>query len=75
MPFELFDEVQTHGLRIDRIYRQPQGHLPPIGVSGADKTTSSRFMAKDHSVDSNRDLSADPAKDPAIDSAKAPYVD
>jgi len=34
-----------HVLRIDRIFRQPQGHLLLIGVSGAGKTTLSRFVA------------------------------
>ena len=34
-----------HILRIDRIYRQPQGHLLLIGVSGAGKTTLARFVA------------------------------
>ena len=83
VPFVLFNEVLVHGLRIDRIYRQPQGHLPPIGVSGGDKTTPPRFgakdfsgdSAKDHSVDSARDLSADSAKDLAVDAAKDLYVD
>jgi len=28
-----------------RIFRQPQGHLLLIGVSGAGKTTLSRFVA------------------------------
>ncbi|XP_050421392.1 dynein heavy chain, cytoplasmic isoform X3 [Adelges cooleyi] len=41
----LFDEVLDHVLRIDRIFRQPQGHLLLIGVSGAGKTTLSRFVA------------------------------
>ncbi|CAB0033630.1 unnamed protein product [Trichogramma brassicae] len=41
----LFDEVLEHVLRIDRIFRQPQGHLLLIGVSGAGKTTLSRFVA------------------------------
>lgn len=30
---------------IFRIFRQPQGHLLLIGVSGAGKTTLSRFVA------------------------------
>ena len=30
-------------MRIDRIFRQPQGHLLLIGVSGAGKTTLSRY--------------------------------
>lgn len=41
----LFDEVLDHVLRIDRIFRQPQGHLLLIGASGAGKTTLSRFVA------------------------------
>ena len=45
MPLVLFNEVLDHVLRIDRIFRQPQGHLLLIGVSGAGKTTLSRFVA------------------------------
>lgn len=45
MPLVLFDEVLDHVLRIDRIFRQPQGHLLLIGVSGSGKTTLSRFVA------------------------------
>ena len=45
VPMVLFDEVLDHVLRIDRIFRQPQGHLLLIGVSGAGKTTLSRFVA------------------------------
>lgn len=41
----LFDQMLDHILRIDRIYRQPQGHLLLIGTSGAGKTTLSRFVA------------------------------
>ncbi|XP_015784706.1 dynein heavy chain, cytoplasmic isoform X1 [Tetranychus urticae] len=41
----LFNEVLDHVLRIDRIFRQPQGHVLLIGVSGAGKTTLSRFVA------------------------------
>lgn len=41
----LFDQMLDHVLRIDRIYRQPQGHLLLIGVSGSGKTTLSRFVA------------------------------
>ncbi|VDP02192.1 unnamed protein product [Soboliphyme baturini] len=40
-----FDEVLDHVLRIDRIFRQPQGHLLLIGVSGSGRTTLSRFVA------------------------------
>lgn len=32
-------------LYVHRIFRQPQGHLLLIGVSGAGKTTLSRFVA------------------------------
>ena len=45
VPLVLFDEVLDHVLRIDRIFRQPQGHLLLIGISGAGKTTLSRFVA------------------------------
>lgn len=41
----LFDQMLDHVLRIDRIYRQPQGHLLLIGMSGSGKTTLSRFVA------------------------------
>ena len=41
----LFNEVQVHGFRIERIFRQPQGHLLLLGVSGAGKTTLSTFVA------------------------------
>ncbi|KAI3378322.1 hypothetical protein SNEBB_011029, partial [Seison nebaliae] len=44
-PLVLFDEMIDHALRIDRIYRQQQGHLLLIGVSGSGKTTLSRFVA------------------------------
>ncbi|XP_071963522.1 cytoplasmic dynein 1 heavy chain 1-like [Antedon mediterranea] len=45
VPLVLFNEVLDHVLRIDRIFKQPQGHLLLIGVSGAGKTTLSRFVA------------------------------
>ena len=41
----LFDEVLDNVLRIDRVFRQVQGHLLLIGVSGSGKTTLSRFVA------------------------------
>lgn len=41
----LFDQMLDHVLRIDRIYRQSQGHLLLIGTAGAGKTTLSRFVA------------------------------
>eukprot|EP00731_Ephydatia_muelleri_P024350 Em0016g621a len=45
IPLVLFNEVLDHVLRIDRIFKQKQGHLLLIGVSGAGKTTLSRFVA------------------------------
>ncbi len=45
VPLVLFNEVLEHVLRIDRILKQKQGHLLLIGVSGAGKTTLSRFVA------------------------------
>jgi dynein heavy chain 1 len=45
VPLVLFHEVLDHVLRIDRIFRQDQGHLLLIGVSGSGKTTLSRFVA------------------------------
>ena len=45
VPLILFDDVLEHVLRIDRVFRQPQGHLILIGVSGSGKTTLSRFVA------------------------------
>ena len=45
VPLVLFDEVLEHVLRIDRVFRQPQGHLILIGTSGSGKTTLSRFVA------------------------------
>ncbi|KAH6659609.1 dynein heavy chain [Truncatella angustata] len=44
-PLVLFNEVLEHVLRIDRVFRQPQGHLILIGVSGSGKTTLARFAA------------------------------
>lgn len=45
VPLILFDDVLEHVLRIDRVFRQSQGHLILIGVSGSGKTTLSRFVA------------------------------
>ncbi|XP_065319190.1 dynein heavy chain, cytoplasmic-like isoform X2 [Gordionus sp. m RMFG-2023] len=41
----LYDDVFDHVLRIDRVFRQPQGHVLLIGISGSGKTTLSRFVA------------------------------
>jgi hypothetical protein len=45
VPVVLFDEVLEHILRIDRVFRQPQGHALLVGVSGGGKTLLSRFVA------------------------------
>lgn len=39
----IFDCIDI--LRIDRVFRQPQGHVLLIGVSGGGKTVLSRFVA------------------------------
>ncbi|KAK8797138.1 hypothetical protein WA158_004348 [Blastocystis sp. Blastoise] len=41
----LFDDVLEHVLRIDRVLRQPIGHLLMVGESGAGKTVLSKFVA------------------------------
>ncbi|KAI9295785.1 dynein heavy chain [Neoconidiobolus thromboides FSU 785] len=45
VPLVLHNDVLEHVLRIDRVFRQMQGHLLLIGVSGSGKTTLSRFVA------------------------------
>ncbi|KAJ2400555.1 dynein heavy chain, partial [Coemansia sp. RSA 2559] len=45
VPLVLFNDVLDHVLRIDRVFRQHQGHALLIGVSGAGKTTLARFVA------------------------------
>jgi dynein heavy chain 1 len=35
VPLVLFDQVLDHVLRIDRVLRQPMGHLLLVGDSGA----------------------------------------
>ena len=45
VPLVLFNDVLEHALRIDRVFRQAQGHLILIGISGSGKTTLSRFVA------------------------------
>ena len=45
VPLVLFNEVLFHILRIDRVFKQPQGHALLIGVSGGGKTVLSRFVA------------------------------
>ncbi|TPX36351.1 hypothetical protein SmJEL517_g01576 [Synchytrium microbalum] len=45
LPLILFNDVLDHVLRIDRVFKQMQGHLLLIGVSGSGKTTLSRFVA------------------------------
>jgi dynein heavy chain 1 len=41
----VFDEVLEHILRIDRVLRQPMGHLLLVGDSGAGKTVLSKYVS------------------------------
>lgn len=41
----VFDDVLEHILRIDRVLRQPMGHLLLAGDSGAGKTVLSKFVS------------------------------
>ena len=41
----VFDSVLDHVLRIDRVLRQPLGHLLLVGESGTGKTVLSRFVS------------------------------
>jgi dynein heavy chain 1 len=41
----VFDSVLDHVLRIDRVLRQPLGHLLLVGDSGSGKTVLTRFVA------------------------------
>jgi dynein heavy chain 1 len=41
----VFDGVLDHVLRIDRVLKQPSGHMVLAGASGAGKTVLSRFVA------------------------------
>jgi dynein heavy chain 1, cytosolic len=43
VPLVLFNDVLDHVLRIDRVFRQVQGHLLLIGVSGSGKVSCSRY--------------------------------
>ena len=45
VPLVVFDEVLEHILRIDRVLRQPMGHLLLVGDSGAGKTVLSKFVS------------------------------
>ncbi|ETO35335.1 dynein heavy chain, partial [Reticulomyxa filosa] len=41
----IYDELLDHILRIDRVLRQPLGHLLLVGASGAGKSVFSRFVS------------------------------
>ncbi|KAJ2996813.1 hypothetical protein HDV02_006191 [Globomyces sp. JEL0801] len=45
IPIVLFNSAVNHILRIDRVFRQSQGHLLLIGISGSGKSTLTRFVA------------------------------
>ncbi|KAJ3372368.1 hypothetical protein HDU91_003796, partial [Kappamyces sp. JEL0680] len=44
-PLVLFDMALDHILRLDRVFRQVQGHMLLIGISGSGKSTLTRFVA------------------------------
>ncbi|RCK58006.1 Dynein heavy chain, cytoplasmic [Candida viswanathii] len=41
----LHDEMLDHALRIDRVLRQPQGHMILVGLSASGKSTLAKFVA------------------------------
>ena len=45
VPLVVFDSVLDHILRIDRVLKQPIGHMLLVGASGVGKTTLSRFVS------------------------------
>jgi len=45
VPLVVFDDVLEHVLRIDRVLRQPLGHLLLVGKSGSGKTVLTKFVA------------------------------
>ena len=45
VPLVVFDSVVDHILRIDRVLKQPLGHLLLVGASGVGKTTLAKFVA------------------------------
>jgi dynein heavy chain 1, cytosolic len=45
VPLVLFNDVLDHVLRIDRVFRQIQGHLLLIGVSGSGKVSVKGFQS------------------------------
>ena len=54
--FGLLNKGQGHGLRVDRIVRQPQGHFLLLGGAGACKATGSRFGRKDKKGESKTNI-------------------
>ncbi|CAM9242548.1 unnamed protein product, partial [Chrysoparadoxa australica] len=45
VPLVIFNDVLEHVLRIDRVLRQPMGHLLLVGESGAGKTVLSKYVS------------------------------
>eukprot|EP01029_Cantina_marsupialis_P002018 TRINITY_DN11834_c0_g1_i3.p1 TRINITY_DN11834_c0_g1~~TRINITY_DN11834_c0_g1_i3.p1 ORF type:complete len:2324 (+),score=948.09 TRINITY_DN11834_c0_g1_i3:913-6972(+) len=45
LPLVLYDECLEHILRIDRVLRQPMGHMLLVGESGSGKTLLTRFVS------------------------------
>ena len=54
VPLVVFDGVLDHVLRIDRVLRQPLGHLLLVGESGAGKTVLTRFVAWMNGISARR---------------------
>lgn len=54
VPLILFNDVLEHVLRIDRVFRQPQGHLILIGVSGSGKVREINLPYKSYIAENNR---------------------
>jgi dynein heavy chain 1, cytosolic len=51
VPLVLFNDVLEHVLRIDRVFRQPQGHMLLIGISGSGKVgICSSFFSYNHGM-------------------------
>lgn len=59
VPLILFNDVLEHVLRIDRVFRQPQGHLILIGVSGSGKVREINLPTSPTSLKNSRPLYRD----------------
>lgn len=50
VPLVLFNDVLDHVLRIDRVFRQVQGHMLLIGISGSGKVSIEQTAAADLNI-------------------------